>query len=145
MNSPLDWGAGGLIGKLTMNPRNKTTPRIRGTTPEIEAAARGLRRNMTPPEQKLWEALKGKKLGGLKFRAQHPVGPFILDFYCPARKLVVELDGEVHEEQADYDESRTQQLENYGHRVIRFRNEEVLGDLPSVLERILEAARESPP
>ncbi len=54
-----------------------------------------------------------------------------LDFYCPARKLVVELDGEVHEEQADYDESRTQQLENYGHRVIRFRNEEVLEDLPS--------------
>ena len=126
-----------------MNPRDKTTPRIRGTTPEIEAAARHLRRNMTPAEQKLWEALKAKKLGGLKFRAQHPVGPFILDFYCPARKLVVELDGEVHEEQADYDESRTQQLENYGHRVIRFRNEEVLEDLPSVLERILEAARES--
>ena len=128
-----------------MNPRNKTTSRIRGTTPEIEAAARRLRRNMTPPEQKLWEALKGKKLGGLKFRAQHPVGPCILDFYCPACKLVVELDGGVHDEQAAYDESRTQQLENYGHCIIRFRNEEVLEDLPSVLERILEAARESPP
>ena len=127
-----------------MNPRNKTTPRIRGTTPEIEAAARRLRRNKTPAEQKLWEALKGKKLGGLKFRTQHPVGPFILDFYCPARKLVVELDGEVHEKQADYDESRTQQLENYGYRVIRFRNEEVLDDLPSVFERILQAAQSSP-
>ena len=144
-NSPQVWGAGGgLTGELTMNPKSKTTPRIRGTTPEIEAAARRLRRNMTPAEQKLWQALKGKKLAGLKFRAQHPVGLFVLDFYCPARKLVVELDGDVHGEQADYDEVRTQQLEAYGYRVIRFRNEQVLEDLPSVLERILEAARESP-
>ena len=127
-----------------MNPRNKTTSRIRGTTPEIEAAARRLRRNMTPTEKKLWQALRGKKLGGLKFRAQHPVGPCILDFYCPACKLVVELDGGVHEEQAEYDEARTRHLNEYNYRVIRFRNEEVLEDLPSVLERILEAARESP-
>jgi very-short-patch-repair endonuclease len=123
-----------------MNPRTKTTSRIRGTTLEIEAAARRLRRNMTPAERILWEALKGKKLSGLRFRAQHPVGPFILDFYCPARKLVVELDGGVHEEQAGYDEARTQQLEDYGYHVIRFRNEEVLTDLPSVLERILQVA-----
>lgn len=128
-----------------MSQRRKTTPRIRGTTPEIEAAARRMRRNMTPAEKKLWKALKGKKLGGLKFRAQHPVGPFILDFYCPACKLVVELDGDVHEEQAGYDEARTQQLQDYGYRVIRFRNEEVLTDLPSVLEQILEAAQNSPP
>ncbi len=128
-----------------MTLRNKTTPRIRGTTPEIEAAARCLRRNMTPAEKKLWEALKGKKLSGLKFRAQHPVGPFILDFYCPVCKLVIELDGGVHEGQAEYDETRTQQLKDYGYRVIRFRNEEVLTDLPSVLQRILQAARSSPP
>ena len=64
-----------------MPSRNRTTPRIRGTTPEIEAAAHRLRRNMMPAEKKLWEALKGKKLGSLKFRAQHPLGPFILDFY----------------------------------------------------------------
>jgi len=97
---------------------------------------------MTPAEEKLWEALKGKKLGGLKFRAQHPVGPFILDFYCPARKLVIEMDGDVHEgdEQAEHDEARTNQLNAYGYRVIRFRNEEVLENLPAVLERILAAA-----
>jgi very-short-patch-repair endonuclease len=100
-----------------------------------------MRRNMTPAEKKLWEALRGKQLGGLKFRAQHPVGPFILDFYCPACKLVVELDGGVHEGQAAHDEARTGQLNDYGYKVIRFRNEEVLGDLPSVLERILAAAR----
>ncbi len=73
------------------------------------------------------------------------MGPFILDFYCPARKLVVEMDGGVHDEQADYDEARTKQLEDYGYRVIRFRDEEVLGDLPSVLEQILEVAQSSPP
>jgi len=123
-----------------MNPRNKTTPRIRGTTPEIEAAARRLRRNMTPAEWKLWEALKGKQLDGLKFRPQHPVGPFILDFWCPARKLVVELDGGSHEGREAEDEARTQRLQDYGYRVIRFRNEEVLTDLPSVLERIRGAA-----
>ena len=127
-----------------MPSRNKTTPRIRGTTPEIEAAARRLRRNMTPAEKKLWEALRGKKLGGLKFRAQHPLGPFILDFYCPACRLAVELDGGVHGEQAEYDEVRAQQLEDYGYRVIRFCNEEVLTDLPSVLERILQVARSAP-
>jgi very-short-patch-repair endonuclease len=124
-----------------VNPKRKTTSRIRGTTPEIEAAARRLRRNMTPAEKKLWEALRGKQLGGLKFRAQHPVGPFILDFYCPACKLAVELDGGVHEDQTAHDAARTRQLNDYGYNVIRFRNEEVLGDLPSVLDRILAAAR----
>jgi len=124
-----------------MNPRDKTTPRIRGTTPEIEAAARRLRRNMTPAEQKLWDALKGRQLDGLKFRPQHPVGPFILDFWCPARKLVVELDGGSHAGREAEDEARTQQLQDYGYRVIRFRNAEVLADLPSVLGRIREEAR----
>jgi very-short-patch-repair endonuclease len=134
-------GGWGLKGNLAVNPKRKTTSRIRGTTPEIEAAARRLRRNMTPAEKKLWEALRGKQLGGLKFRAQHPVGPFILDFYCPACKLAVELDGGVHEDQTAHDEARTRQLNDYGYNVIRFRNEEVLGDLPSVLEQILAAAR----
>lgn len=86
---------------------------------------------MTPAEQELWDALQNKRLDGLKFRRQHPVGPFILDFWCPACKLVVELDGEVHDGQMDYDDARTQQLRDYGYRVIRFRNEEVLNDLAS--------------
>ena len=126
-----------------MNPQDKTTPRIRGTTPQIEAEARRLRNNMTPAEKVLWEALRGKQLDDLKFRAQHPVGNFILDFWCPARKLVVELDGEVHQDQKEYDEARTKQLENYGYRVIRFHNDEVMTDLPSVLERIREAAKQT--
>jgi very-short-patch-repair endonuclease len=125
-----------------MDVRGKTTPRIRGTTPEIEKAARLHRREMTPAERKLWESLKGHQLDGLKFRRQHPVGSFVLDFYCPSRKLAVELDGGVHEEQEDHDDARTEKLGEYGYRVIRFRNEEVFDDLDSVLARILAAANE---
>ena len=123
-----------------MDRQGKTTTRIRGTTPEIEAAARNLRQNMTSAEQVLWEALKGRQVAGLKSRCQHPVGPFILDFYCPARKLVVEVDGGVHDGQAEYDAARTQQLNDYGYQVLRFRNDEVLNDLDSVLERVRQVA-----
>lgn len=68
------------------------------------------------------------------------MGPYILDFCCPDHRLVVEVDGGVHEQQADYDESRTQHLNTYGYRVLRFANEEVLTDLGAVLERILKTA-----
>ena len=104
----------------------KTTNRIRGTTPEIDAAARRLRHNLTPAEQLLSSALKGKQLNGLKFRCQHPVGRFIVDFFCPQSKLVIELDGAIHDEQIEYDTARTEQFKTYGYRVLRFRNEEVL-------------------
>jgi very-short-patch-repair endonuclease len=123
-----------------VEPGDKTTNRIRGTTPEIEAAARGLRRALTPAERVLWQALRNRQVGGLKFRCQHPVGRFIVDFYCPACKLVVELDGGVHDDRAEIDEARTQMLNNYGYRVLRFRNEEVLRNLDLVLEQILQAA-----
>jgi len=99
---------------------------------------------MTAAEWRLWQALRVRQLGGLKFRRQHPVGPFVLDFYCPAGKLVIELDGGVHDEQAEQDEARTQHLESYGYRVLRFRNEEVFADLPAVLDRIAQAASLSP-
>lgn len=121
---------------------NKTTARIRDTTPQIEAKARRLRHNMTLAEEILWRELKGKKLGGFKFRAQHPVGSFILDFYCPACKLVVELDGPIHYEQAEYDEARTQQLTDYGYHIIRFDNDDVLTNLQFVLEKIFRTAQE---
>lgn len=69
------------------------TKRIRGTTPDI-VAARRLRQNLTPAEKSLWQALKNRQLNGLKFRCQHPVGLFIVDFYCPQCRLVIELDGD---------------------------------------------------
>ena len=110
--------------------------RIRGTTSEIEAAARWLRKNMTTAEQKLWAALKDRQLDGFKFRAQHPVGHFIVDFYCPTCRLMIEVDGAVHHTQADYDIARTEQLESYGYRVLRFTNHEVINHLPDVLNTI---------
>jgi very-short-patch-repair endonuclease len=119
------------------------TPYVRGSWPEIEQSARGMRREPTLAEEALWAALRGRRLGGLKFRRQHPVGRFILDFYCPDCKLVVELDGGVHDEkeQTDKDEARSVELAQFGYRVIRFGNAEVIDDLPSVLSAILTAAR----
>lgn len=121
----------------------KTTPLVRGTTPEIQQAARKLRRQLTPAEHQLWEAIRKRQVAGLRFRCQHPVGLFILDFYCPALKLVVEVDGGIHdtEEQALRDEARTAHLEGYGYHVLRFRNEEVLQDLSRVLRRIETSAQ----
>ena len=111
-------------------------PRIRGTTPEIEEAARRLRKNMTPAEERLWSALRNKQLNGLRFRRQHPMGDFILDFYCPSCKLVVEVDGEIHGDRTDYDDARTDKLAEYGYTVLRFSNEQVMNDLARVLAEI---------
>ncbi|MEB3885425.1 endonuclease domain-containing protein [Lyngbya sp. CCY1209] len=118
----------------------KNTSRIRGTTREIEQAARDLRKQLTPAEAKLWQALRRRQLAGLKFRCQHPIGRFIVDFYCASCKLAIEVDGEIHTQQKDYDEARTEQLEVFGYQVLRFSNQEVLNNLPAVLSRIVEAA-----
>ncbi len=118
----------------------KTTTRIRGTIPEIEQAARRLRQNLTPAETTLWKALRNRQLSGLKFRRQHPVGRFIADFYCPSCKLVVEIDGGIHEQQKEYDQARTDQFEAYGYQLLRFTNEEVLTNLTQVLEIIIKKA-----
>ena len=79
--------------------------RIRGTTPAVVAAAQRLRLNLTPAEQKLWKALQKRQLNGLKFRCQHAIGSFIVDFYCPQCRLVIELDGDIHNQQVEYDET----------------------------------------
>ncbi|MGL5832832.1 MAG: endonuclease domain-containing protein [Waterburya sp.] len=115
-------------------------PRIRGTTPEIEEAARRLRKNLTPAEARLWSALRGKQLAGLRFRCQHPVGNFILDFYCASCKLVVEVDGEIHDQQIDYDHERTSTLAEYGYTVLRFSNEQVFNNFFQVLSEIRQVA-----
>lgn len=97
--------------------------------------ARRLRRTLTPPEARLWRCLKGDKLGGLGFRKQHPIGPYILDFYCAAAKLAVEVDGAIHgtEEQIAHDRRRTAWLGDKGLRVIRIRALDVRDDLDGVL------------
>jgi very-short-patch-repair endonuclease len=100
-----------------------------------------MRREMTTAEGFLWEALRDRRLHGFRFRAQHPVGRFILDFYCAACKLAVELDGAVHDTRREEDAARTQLLEAHGIAVVRFRNVEVLQDLAGVLNRIREACQ----
>ncbi|MEQ8382344.1 MAG: endonuclease domain-containing protein [Coleofasciculus sp. A1-SPW-01] len=120
--------------------RADTMARIRGTTSQIEAAAKQLRQTQTPAEQKLWQALRGRKLNGLKFRRQHPIGHFIVDFYCPECKLIVEVDGKIHDSQQDYDTTRTKHLEAYGYRVIRCQNKDVMTNLEVVLEGIRQVA-----
>ncbi len=95
-----------------------------------------MRDSMTPAEELLWSALRNKQLLGLRFRRQHAVGNFILDFYCPACKLAIEVDGAVHDDRKTEDALRTQKLEQHGYQVLRFHNEEILHDLNQVLESI---------
>ncbi|MEI7037907.1 endonuclease domain-containing protein [Fulvimonas yonginensis] len=102
--------------------------------------ARALRRSCTEAEQALWYRLRGGRLGGLKFRRQHPVPPYVADFYCEACKLVVELDGSRHDDQTDRE--RTRFLEAKGLRVLRFWNNEILQQTDAVLEVILRTAHD---
>jgi very-short-patch-repair endonuclease len=112
---------------------------------EIRQRARQLRKELTPAEQRLSTQLRNRRLAGLKFCRQHPIGRFIVDFYCHAHKLVVEIDGPVHEFQEDQDLARAHYLQQREYRVIRFRNEHVLEDLHRVLQSIREACLDERP
>ncbi len=101
--------------------------------------ARDMRKNPTLAEKILWRELRNRNLGGFKFRRQHVIYPFIVDFYCAKVKLVIELDGGIHKTQKDYDQARSQYLEERGIRVIRFRNEEIFEHSSGVLSNILKA------
>ncbi|MDH3944340.1 MAG: DUF559 domain-containing protein [Anaerolineae bacterium] len=109
---------------------------------EVRERARQLRENPTPVEVKLWKRLKGRGLGEYKFRRQHPIGRFIVDFYCHRAKLIVELDGGVHRGQQEYDEERSLWFERHGLKVIRFLNALVETEMESVLKAILKACEE---
>ena len=115
------------------------------TTPKIFYRAKELRRNMTLAERKLWARLRDHRLGGLGFRAQHALGPYIADFVCPRQKHIVELDGDSHANQPEYDADRTAWLEKHGYRVQRFTNDEINHNLEAVLQAILDACMRTPP
>ena len=118
--------------KVDRESSGKMTASIRGTTPEIERRAKEMRSNLTPAEGILWEAIKGIYFQEVRFRSQHPVGVWILDFYCPKIKLVIEVDGKSHESRSEYDAIRTATLESHGYHVLRFKNEEIFEDLQNV-------------
>ena len=97
-----------------------------------------LRKNMTLSEILLWKKPKDKKIFNTKFRKQHPIGIFIVDFYSHEYKLVIEVDGEIHnnEESNEYDSNRTAELNRYGLKVIRFTNDEIIYNINSVITTI---------
>jgi len=107
---------------------------------EIKVRARELRQEMTEAEKCLWKELRNRNLEGNKFRRQHPINIYIADFYCHAKRLVVEVDGGIHKrrENREYDENRTTDLERFGIQVLRFTNEEVLEQTDKVLYKIKE-------
>ena len=121
----------------------------RRTSPELWAKinpiARELRKSPTAAEDHLWQALRRKAVEGQRFRRQHVFERFIVDFYCPAAHLVIEVDGDTHAQQAEYDALRTAFLESLGLRVLRFRNEDVFTNLSEVLARIQAAVESAPP
>ena len=98
--------------------------------------AREMRKNPTNAEMLLWGELKSKQLAGYKFRRQHPIGAFIVDFYCPSKKLVIEVDGPFHANQKAYDRVREVDLQKMGYKVLRFSNDQVEHHLNYVLEEI---------
>jgi len=102
---------------------------------------RALRNSLTPAEAYLWKYLKSRQLNNKKFQRQHSIGNYIVDFYCAAEKLIIELDGEVHNnpQAQEYDEKRTLYLEGLGYKVIRFENKMVFENLISVLAEISES------
>jgi very-short-patch-repair endonuclease len=104
---------------------------------DILSYARKMRKDAPDAESYLWQFLRDRRLCGYKFRRQHPVGRYILDFYCEQTKLAIELDGGQHQEQVTYDDRRTAQLNATGIKVIRFWNNEVLTLPEQVLEEIL--------
>jgi very-short-patch-repair endonuclease len=103
--------------------------------------AKHLRSSPTDAERRLWWLLRAKQLGGLRFRRQQPIGPYIVDFFCPAAKLIVELDGDHHgsDNKSGHDAIRTQWLEERVHKVLRFANGAVLRE--PILEMIWQEAQ----
>ncbi len=114
---------------------------LRRTMVEV---ARQLRKEPARSEDKLWQALRGKKLDGRKFRRQQPIGPFVVDFFCPIERLIVEVDGPIHEAQRDADQQRQQLLKSLGLHFVRVTTDDVEHDLEAVLERIRAAFRPLP-
>ncbi|MEQ8908770.1 MAG: DUF559 domain-containing protein [Vicingaceae bacterium] len=135
----------------------KSSPPSKGGVPEgggglnnlpyLKTFRKTLRNNLTPAEAQLWKLLKGKQLDGRKFRRQHSVANYILDFYCPEERLAIELDGQGHFEatQAEYDRERDLFLENVGIRVLRFENKWVWDRPEALLEQVKSYFGKQPP
>ncbi|MEZ4592660.1 MAG: endonuclease domain-containing protein [Chloroflexota bacterium] len=107
--------------------------------------ARQMRQEPTEAEMHLWSHLRHRQHGGYKFRRQHPIGPYIVDFCCVEKKLIIEADGDIHTFQEKQDRERTEWLETEGYRVLRFANVTILQQTEAVLETILAVCDGPPP
>ena len=116
-------------------------PRSPRSNPKTKHQANKLRKESTPTERKLWSRIRNDQLG-VTFRRQHAVGDYIPDFCSPKAKLVIELDGSQHLQQAEYDEERTKYLESLGYQVIRFWNNDVMNNIDDVLKVIWDLLNE---
>ena len=145
---PMPWGDRGGLDRAMAESDPKIfdgwahTHTDRAVYRDIQERARLMRRNPTPAENILWQRLRQKQVGGFYFRRQHPIGHFIVDFYCAEAKLVIEVDGSVHRQPGhhEYDADRQLFLEHLGVNVIRFDNAQVLQETDAVVEAIAEAA-----
>jgi very-short-patch-repair endonuclease len=111
------------------------------SNPKTRHKAIELRKELTPAERKLWARLRNNQLG-INFRRQHAIGQYIPDFCSPKAKLIIELDGSQHLEQEEYDQERTEFLEEQGYKVIRFWNNDVLNDIEGVILTIMHALKD---
>ena len=107
----------------------------------LKARAQELRRQMTPTEIKLWDRLRANRLEGFHFRRQQIIDGYIVDFYCHSVGLVIEVDGDVHLEQKDYDQQRDAHMHDLGLTVVRFHNSEIDHNVESIISSILEICR----
>ena len=112
-------------------------------TPLLAGRAKQLRQNQTDTERKMWRLLRSRSLASYKFRRQHIIGSYIVDFCCVEKKLILELDGGHHQDRKEYDDRRTRFLEDEGYRVLRFWDNEVFREPDAVLTRVFETIRVS--
>lgn len=117
-------------------PKYHTTPKL---WEKLKPLARQMRHKPTPAEDALWQRLRNRGVGGAKFRRQYAIGRFIVDFVCLEHRLIIEVDGSIHEQQREYDAVRQAFLEAQGFRVLRFTNGDVLQFPDAVVEAIGDA------
>ena len=110
----------------------------------LNKLARKLRKNSSDAERLLWKKLKSKQFEGLKFRRQQPIGKYIVDFVCLEKRLIIEADGGQHAEDSAKDQQRDEWLKGEGFRVLRFWNNEILGNIEGVMESVRNHCFSSP-
>ena len=128
------------MGQTPLKRRPFRTPRTGPFYAALKPRARAMRHAPTPAEDALWQRLRDHRLDGFQFRRQHSIDRFVVDFYCAAARLVIEVDGPVHE-QPNADLDRQTRLESLGLRVLRITNEDALCDMESVIARLHTALK----